>query len=341
MATKEEDNDEPNSMRRTRGGGSVPVPDPTVLTTESQKQSVQALRELIESRIDGMDKAVLILQSTVNRSPTIGETVARMDETFELLETKISNNSDKLLVSEKNFAQKMAEAEISRVSALDKAASSITAGLDKAEKQLQASLDRIQGEFRSILAKQDERLNSIFTEKDKIFSDKMMNIQLVNEEKFSSIATQFRERDTRTEQTAKDSKVAVDAALSAAKEAVGEQNKSNALAIAKSEAAFTKQIDQIGVIINTQAKGVDDKIDDLKSRLISLENRGPSYSNGKDKDKDNSSMWALMLGVVAIVIVLGSILGYGIFAAGNKADAGLQQQLDRIESVQKQQHPTP
>ena len=44
--------------------------------------------------------------------------------------------------------------------------------------------------------------------------------------------------------------VAVDAALQAAKEAVGEQNKSNALAIAKSEATFTKQIDQIGVLIS-------------------------------------------------------------------------------------------
>ena len=95
----------------------------------------------------------------------------------------------------------------------------------------------------------------------------MENLKTLHQEKFDSIATQFQERDTRTEQTSRDSKVAVDAALQAAKEAVGEQNKSNALAIAKSEATFTKQIDQIGVLVTSMGKGFDDKVDDIKSRL--------------------------------------------------------------------------
>src|SRR5579859_5246367 len=56
------------------------------------------------------------------------------------------------------------------------------------------------------------------------------HLRSVHDEKFRSIDKQFLERDTRTEQTSRDSKVAVDAALQAAKEAVGEQNKSNALA---------------------------------------------------------------------------------------------------------------
>lgn len=95
----------------------------------------------------------------------------------------------------------------------------------------------------------------------------------LNDERFLGIETQFVERDKRTEQTTHDNKVAVDAAFAAAKEAVGEQNKSNAASITKSEAAFTKQIDQTGVLLNAVAKATDEKIDDLKTRLTTVESK--------------------------------------------------------------------
>ena len=140
------------SPLRRNSGGSTPVPDPTILTTQQLHRELLSLREILELRLNGYDKAITLLQATVDKSPSIAE----------------------------------------------------------------------------------------------------MNVKF--EEKFNSVQTQFRERDTRTEQTSKDSKVAVDAALQAAKEAVGEQNKSSALAIAKSEAATTKQIDSIQVIITTMVR---------------------------------------------------------------------------------------
>lgn len=191
------------------------VQDPTALTTLQLSREVLSLRELIEARLDGMDKAIDLLQTTANRSPTIGEVVAETNQRLKAL-----------------------------------------------EEHVEAAL----GQLKEL---QDEKISAI---KDN-FEEKLSGFQLATDEKFFSIATQFQERDTRTEQTSKDSKVAVDAALQAAKEAVGEQNKSNAMSISKSEAAFTKQIDQIGVIINTTAKGVDDKFDDLKTRLLSMEAR--------------------------------------------------------------------
>lgn len=65
------------------------------------------------------------------------------------------------------------------------------------------------------------------------------------EEKFNSVGTQFRERDDRTRQTAMDSKLAIDAALQAAKEAVG-----------KSETSTTKQIDDIKERMNKVEQAV-------------------------------------------------------------------------------------
>jgi hypothetical protein len=176
--------------------GSTPVPDPTLLTTQQLHRELTSLRELIETRLEGYDKAITLLQSTLDKSPSIAEMYASHGE------------------------------------------------------------------------------------------------------KFHSIQTQFTERDIRTEQTARDSKVAVDAALQAAKEAVGEQNKSSALAIAKSETSTTKQIDQISVLIDNTRKSFDDKIDDIKQRLTSMEGMR----------KGGSDVWAYVFGIAGFLTGIASIL---------------------------------
>lgn len=130
----------------------------------------------------------------------------------------------------------------------------------------------------------------------------------LHEEKFKSISTQFLERDTRTEQTSRDSKVAVDAALQAAKEAVGEQNKSNAMAIAKSEATFTKQIDQIGVLVTTMSKAIDDKIDDIKGRIQMIE-------GGK---KGASDLFGVIVGGIGVIVGLGGVVIAIVFGIWTK-----------------------
>jgi len=57
-----------------RAGDWRPVPDPTVLTTAQLLREQAALRELIETRLDGMDTATMLLSETVNRTPTIIQT---------------------------------------------------------------------------------------------------------------------------------------------------------------------------------------------------------------------------------------------------------------------------
>jgi hypothetical protein len=170
------------------GAGSTPVPDPTVLTTAALAQAIAALREILEARIDGQE--------------------ARMDGQKAVFEARLN-------------------------------------GMDKAITLLQDIADKLPLQI----------------------DGKVRNLERFHEEKFESVQTQFRERDVRSERESKDNKVAVDAALQAAKEAVTEQNKSNAVAQSKSEASFTKQIDQISTFITSAVKGLDDKINDLKERF--------------------------------------------------------------------------
>ena len=193
-----------------------PIPDPTVLTTQQLlaasavlRDAIDAVRKVIETRLDGMDKAIELLRVTST-------------EKFPLM-----------------------------------------------------------------------------------VESKVLNLKDLHDEKFKSIQTQFLERDTRTEQTSRDSKVAVDAALQAAKEAVGEQNKSSALAIAKSEAATTKQIDQIIALITTTTAGLNDKISDLKDRLTLIEGKGFGSATTATSQQNNASF---LVAVVATAIALGGMI---------------------------------
>ncbi len=188
--------------------------------------------------------------------------------------------------------------------------------LEAMQRQVETKIDGIQAVISTRIDAMDRAIILAQTSIDK-FPDQMLaavgqlrsivdgKVEVVNE-RFKSIETQFIERDTRTEQTSRDSKVAVDAALQAAKEAVGEQNKSSALAISKSEAATTKQIDAIGLLIQSNTKNIDDKIDDLKSRLTTVE--GHKQGAAEVRIDTRASTSAILAYVVAAIAFAGLLI---------------------------------
>jgi hypothetical protein len=54
----------------SEAGDWTPRPDPTLLTTAQLRQEVGTLREILEARLDAMDKATSLLSESVNRTPT-------------------------------------------------------------------------------------------------------------------------------------------------------------------------------------------------------------------------------------------------------------------------------
>jgi chromosome segregation ATPase len=93
--------------------------------------------------------------------------------------------------------------------------------------------------------------------------------------KFDGIATQFKERDTRIEQTSIDTKTRVEAALAAQEKAAGKQAD-----------AFTKQIDAL-----------DDKISDIRDRQITSEGTG----------KGRGDVWGYVAAIAGLLIALAAI----------------------------------
>ncbi len=136
---------------------------------------------------------------------------------------------------------------------------------------------------------------------------KIENIRDVNAEKFEAVSNRFAERDSQRDRLALENRISLDTALAAAKEAVAEQNKANAQAIGKSEAATQKQIDAMVQLMTNSNKSLEDKIADIKSRL----DRGEGRDNGSneartDKRADVGSILqaiAVMATIVGLIIV--------------------------------------
>lgn len=179
------------------GYGSTPVPDPTVLTTAALTREIAALKEIVFTRLDGMDRAIIVFNENITRVPT------------------------------------------------------------EVDKQV-------------------------------------AHLKALHDEKFKSIQVQFLERDVRAEQSSKDSKVAVDAALQAAKEAVG-----------KSEVSTVKQIDQMKEMISEGNKSLDGKVTDVKERLTRLEGK----SEGRVvADTGHQMTSSFVVSVMSVLIALAALV---------------------------------
>ena len=217
--------------------GSMPVPDPTKLTTDAVnaattqwRRDLANVREIIETRLDGMDRAILLRLAEINAAPV----------TFR---REIDHLTD-------------------------------------------VSRERFDGVDRQ------------FTAEREYITRLIANVSDVADQKFTAVNTRFDERDTRTAQAADESRISLDAALAAAKEAVSEQNKANTLAIGKSELATQKQIDALSTLMTTSASALDEKITDVKSRLDRSEGRSSGFSSG----------WGILVGAFGLIAAAASVI---------------------------------
>lgn len=211
-------------------------------TTEPLFHEIRSLKELVYTRIRALEKAVEVAHEDLVRVPT--EVQKAVGTLKDLHEAKIEGNRRECATQFKMVAT--------------------------ASDQLQALIEtRLDGNDTAIRLLQDT--TDKFPQR---IDEKIFALEKVAQEKFASIVTQFAERDVRTEQATTSTKTAVDAALAAQEKAVGKQNDSFTAATQKSEDAFTKQIDQLGLLIQTTARGIDDKIDDLKQRVTRIEGMG-------------------------------------------------------------------
>ena len=130
---------------------------------------------------------------------------------------------------------------------------------------------------------------------------RIQSLKDVQEEKFRGIAQQFNERDVRTGQASSAADDALKAALQAAKELVGAQGEASAAAAVKSETSFTKQIDQIGTIIQTLEKALDARITELKERIDRGEGQTTGANASRSERRADSSIGVSLIAAISAV----------------------------------------
>jgi hypothetical protein len=138
-------------------------------------------------------------------------------------------------------------------------------------------------------------------------TERLINhLRELHDERFAGIARQFVERDARMEMASRAAKEALDAALQAAKELVGQQNKTTAEAASKAELSFTKQIEQIDLRIRTLQEGFDARLTEIKERI----DRG---EGGKVAVAETRTERRLDTGL-AVTVILAVLAALGIIA---------------------------
>jgi hypothetical protein len=177
-------------------------------------------------------------------------------------------------------------------------------GMEKAVEVFQADLTRVPTQLDRAIKGLDDVLKAKLDGMDNSTLKEIEKLAAVTRERFAGIDNQFVERDTRTDQRAGDTKLAVDAAFAAAKEAT-----------AKIESGFTKSIDSILELIRTTTKASDDKTSDLKDRLTAMEARTAGISSANldqrgarleshNQQVDNHGNIAIIISVVAVLTSL-------------------------------------
>jgi hypothetical protein len=190
------------------------------------------------------------LLSALKPDPT-ERTVEQMQDAIaaarEILETKAAGNVD-LLVEKIEGVKGIVDTKISAI--------------DTSTKLLQTISDRVPQQIRDEV----EHLSALHNEK---FASVITQIKI----QFEGIATQFGERDKRTEQLSLADKTAIAAALQAQKEAAGATNDSIIAVITKMDASFTKLFDQMTNLLSAMQKNTDEKIKDIKDQMSVLGSR--------------------------------------------------------------------
>ncbi len=266
-----------NEPGRTPGGGWVPVPDPTALTTEAVtratdvfRRELQALRETMETRLAANDEDRARVWERLRDLPSLYETF-----TVHLREELFRQDAhDREVVT-----QRLEDLDKARILAADQIKAMPALEREHRER-LCSDFHRSQAAEREYLLAQLEIVSTQMTER------------------FSAVDGKFAA-----------SEISVDKALSAAKEAVAEQNKANTAAIGKSEAATKEQLTSLGQVSSANFSAMGDKIDDARNRLTTMESltRGIKEASGEDRADRGLQHGSVQLALFSVSLLLSLV----------------------------------
>ena len=254
------------------GGGWVPVPDPTLLTTEAvgratdifrreitalrdlHDKDLAALRELLDAQLSGMDRDRLTLRTYID------DVVRRFTEAIAQFRVEVDHrdSANRQLVEQ-------------RLNDLDKARDDSAAVISAA---LRSEREYILGQIDGALA-ETRRVGD------------------VSQEKFAAVDGLFASNA-----------LALAAALAAQEKAVTAQNDSNTRAIAKSESSTKEAISANAATAQTGLSSLANQVSDVKDRIVRIESTGVGVAGQRTEQRASIST------IIAAVATLAAVISF-------------------------------
>jgi hypothetical protein len=138
----------------------------------------------------------------------------------------------------------------------------------------------------------------------------------VIDQQFYKVEQQFELVERQRVEQKKDTKDAVDAALTAQKEAVREQTSASERSIAKSEAATNKQLEQLATTFSNTQASLLARIDELKERIVDVDRKAESVAQQKVGAKEErivvredrtGSLGLVSVGISVLFLMIGFV----------------------------------
>jgi ABC-type transporter Mla subunit MlaD len=135
-----------------RDGG---VPGAPYLTTEELRRDVSALREILQARLDGMDRAAVVLSDTVTRTPTAIQTAISHlkelhDEKFSSIELQFLERDVRTNQAATASAQALAAALQAAKEAVFEQAQAAAKAADKTELSFTKQIDLLLAQIKAL-----------------------------------------------------------------------------------------------------------------------------------------------------------------------------------------------
>ena len=169
-----------------------------------------------------------------------------------------------------------------------------------------------------------EQLDRTIAALKEVLETRLGGMEEVTDEKFISVNERFALVERQRVEQKEDTKAAVDAAFSAAKEAVREQTNASERAIAKSETATKEQLNQLTNTFDTAIRGVTGSLDDIKERVGKIESIRQGASERKEEGRATISSTTAVVGAIVgvLVLILTIVALYAAFSANSRTASG-------------------
>ncbi len=129
----------PSAMHRD--GDSRPIPDPTQLTTQQLVREIAALKELVFTRLDAIDRATELLAADVHRQPT--EITTHVGHLKELMTTRFMERDLRNDQYSRDTKEALSEARLSALRALSESKEALNKRFDIADQQAHGIDERV------------------------------------------------------------------------------------------------------------------------------------------------------------------------------------------------------